>query len=113
VARALVRQHQPLRTQRAGGCRRPAGGRRYRAPVYPPLAAELESSIINRRKKPAGRSGLPFPLALTLAFSAKESGFKASRPQYRRRGFRDFQMTYIRKEICASALRRGVSAAMD
>ncbi|HFG1037929.1 TPA: enterobactin synthase subunit EntD [Klebsiella pneumoniae] len=44
----------------------------------PQLAAELESSIIGPAEKTALlRSGLPFPLALTLAFSAKESGFKA------------------------------------
>ncbi|MFM2745226.1 enterobactin synthase [Klebsiella variicola] len=44
----------------------------------PQLAAELESSIISPAEKTALlRSGLPFPLALTLAFSAKESGFKA------------------------------------
>ena len=44
----------------------------------PQLAAELESSIISSAEKTALlRSGLPFPLALTLAFSAKESGFKA------------------------------------
>ncbi|WP_218802202.1 enterobactin synthase subunit EntD, partial [Klebsiella quasipneumoniae] len=44
----------------------------------PQLAAELESSIINEaEKKVLLHCGLPFPLALTLAFSAKESGFKA------------------------------------
>lgn len=44
----------------------------------PQMAAELESSIISPAEKTALlRSGLPFPLALTLAFSAKESGFKA------------------------------------
>ena len=44
----------------------------------PQLAAELESSIISPAEKTALlRSVLPFPLALTLAFSAKESGFKA------------------------------------
>ncbi|WP_218783712.1 enterobactin synthase subunit EntD, partial [Klebsiella pneumoniae] len=44
----------------------------------PQLAAELESSIISPAEKTALlHSGLPFPLALTLAFSAKESGFKA------------------------------------
>ncbi|HBR1459984.1 TPA: enterobactin synthase subunit EntD [Klebsiella quasipneumoniae subsp. quasipneumoniae] len=44
----------------------------------PQLAAELESSIINEAEKMVLlHSGLPFPLALTLAFSAKESGFKA------------------------------------
>lgn len=42
------------------------------------MAAELEDSIISPAEKTALlRSGLPFPLALTLAFSAKESGFKA------------------------------------
>ncbi|WP_142299239.1 4'-phosphopantetheinyl transferase superfamily protein, partial [Klebsiella pneumoniae] len=45
----------------------------------PQLAAELESSIISPAEKTALlHSGLPFPLALTLAFSAKESGFKAT-----------------------------------
>ncbi|WP_131025677.1 enterobactin synthase subunit EntD [Klebsiella variicola] len=44
----------------------------------PQMAAELEDSIISPAEKTALlRSGLPFPLALTLAFSAKESGFKA------------------------------------
>lgn len=44
----------------------------------PQLAAELESSIISPAEKTALLpGGLPFPLALTLAFSAKESGFKA------------------------------------
>ncbi|EKQ6499530.1 enterobactin synthase subunit EntD [Klebsiella pneumoniae] len=44
----------------------------------PQLAAELESSIIGPAEKTALlRSGLPYSLALTLAFSAKESGFKA------------------------------------
>ncbi|HHL5827301.1 TPA: enterobactin synthase subunit EntD [Klebsiella pneumoniae] len=44
----------------------------------PQLAAELESSIISPAEKTVLlHSGLPFPLALTLAFSAKESGFKA------------------------------------
>lgn len=46
--------------------------------LTPALAAELESSIINAAEKPLlAASGLPFELALTLAFSAKESGFKA------------------------------------
>ncbi|HIG8795238.1 TPA: enterobactin synthase subunit EntD [Raoultella terrigena] len=46
--------------------------------LTPALAAELESSIINAAEKPLlAASGLPFALALTLAFSAKESGFKA------------------------------------
>lgn len=46
--------------------------------LSPSLAAELESSIINTaEKKVLEASGLPPELALTLAFSAKESGFKA------------------------------------
>ncbi|WP_218809723.1 enterobactin synthase subunit EntD, partial [Klebsiella variicola] len=44
----------------------------------PQMAAELEESIISPAEKTALlRSELPYPLALTLAFSAKESGFKA------------------------------------
>lgn len=44
----------------------------------PTLAAELESSIISPAERTVLKaSGLPFELALTLAFSAKESGFKA------------------------------------
>ncbi|MCS5949699.1 enterobactin synthase subunit EntD [Klebsiella pneumoniae subsp. pneumoniae] len=46
-------------------------------------------------------SGLPFPLALTLAFSAKESGFKATPAANQRAlGFADFQIV----EITASTL---------
>lgn len=41
-------------------------------------------------------SGLPFPLALTLAFSAKESGFKATPTAGQRAlGFTDFQIVEI------------------
>jgi enterobactin synthetase component D len=57
----------------------------------PQLAAELESSIISPAEKTALlRSGLPFPLALTLAFSAKESGFKATPAANSARGVRRF-----------------------
>ncbi|MDU1898294.1 MAG: 4'-phosphopantetheinyl transferase superfamily protein [Klebsiella pneumoniae] len=68
----------------------------------PQLAAELESSIISPAEKTALlRSGLPFPLALTLAFSAKESGFKATPAANQRAlGFADFQIV----EITASTL---------
>lgn len=46
--------------------------------LSPALAAELESSIVNSAEKSLlDASGLPSALALTLAFSAKESGFKA------------------------------------
>ncbi|WP_447334342.1 enterobactin synthase subunit EntD, partial [Klebsiella quasipneumoniae] len=63
----------------------------------PPLAAELESSIINEvEKKVLLHSGLPFPLALTLAFSAKESGFKATPTASQRAlGFDDFQIVEV------------------
>ncbi|HDG8062251.1 TPA: enterobactin synthase subunit EntD [Klebsiella quasipneumoniae subsp. similipneumoniae] len=65
----------------------------------PPLAAELESSIINEvEKKVLLHSGLPFPLALTLAFSAKESGFKASHPDVQAGvGFNDFTLAAIKE----------------
>ena len=68
----------------------------------PQLAAELESSIISPAEKTALlHSGLPFPLALTLAFSAKESGFKATPAANQRAlGFADFQIV----EITASTL---------
>lgn len=68
----------------------------------PQMAAELESSIISPAEKTALlRSGLPFPLALTLAFSAKESGFKATPAANQRAlGFADFQIV----EITASTL---------
>ena len=66
----------------------------------PQLAAELESSIISPAEKTALlRSGLPYPLALTLAFSAKESAFKASHSAIQARmGFSDFEVTYIKEE---------------
>ncbi|WOI97351.1 enterobactin synthase subunit EntD [Citrobacter koseri] len=44
----------------------------------PQTAAELTSSIVdNDEQRVLQRSSLPFPLALTLAFSAKESVYKA------------------------------------
>ncbi|WP_154064880.1 enterobactin synthase subunit EntD [Klebsiella variicola] len=68
----------------------------------PQMAAELEDSIISPTEKTALlRSGLPFPLALTLAFSAKESGFKATPAANQRAlGFADFQIV----DITASTL---------
>ena len=65
----------------------------------PQMAAELEDSIISPAEKTALlRSGLPFPLALTLAFSAKESAFKASPPEIQNGvGFSDFEVTYIKE----------------
>ena len=68
--------------------------------MAPSLAAELESSIINSaEKKRLDASGLPPELALTLAFSAKESAFKASHSAIQARmGFSDFEVTYIKEE---------------
>ncbi|MEL0554581.1 MULTISPECIES: enterobactin synthase subunit EntD [Raoultella] len=63
----------------------------------PSLASELESSIINPAECAVlNASGLPFELALTLAFSAKESGFKACHPDTQAgTGFSDFQLVHI------------------
>ena len=67
--------------------------------MAPSLAAELESSIINSaEKRRLDASGLPPELALTLAFSAKESAFKASPPEIQNGvGFSDFEVTYIKE----------------
>ena len=67
--------------------------------MAPSLAAELESSIINSaEKRRLDASGLPPELALTLAFSAKESAFKASHSAIQARiGFSDFEVTYIKE----------------
>jgi enterobactin synthetase component D len=52
------------------------------------LAEELESSIISPAERGVLKaSGLPFELALTLAFSAKESGFKPASAQQSGTGF--------------------------
>lgn len=68
----------------------------------PQMAAELEDSIISPTEKTALlRSELPYPLALTLAFSAKESGCKATPAANQRAlGFADFQIV----DITASTL---------
>lgn len=67
--------------------------------MAPSLAAELESSIINSaEKRRLDASGLPPELALTLAFSAKESAFKASHSAIQAgMGFSDFEVTYIKE----------------
>ena len=67
--------------------------------LSPTLATELESSIVNNAEKSLlDASGLPSALALTLAFSAKESAFKASPPEIQSGvGFRDFEVTYIKE----------------
>ena len=67
----------------------------------PALAAELESSIIRPPERAVlMASGLPFALALTLAFSAKESGFKAlPLAQQPGTGFMDFRITGIEGEV--------------
>ena len=63
------------------------------------LAEELESSIISPAERGVLKaSGLPFELALTLAFSAKESGFKACHPDVQAGvGFSDFTLAYIKE----------------
>ncbi len=61
VAHALVRQHKSLRPARAGGDRRSAGGRRYRAPVYPTAGRGAGEQHYQPGGKTALlRSGLPF-----------------------------------------------------
>ncbi len=99
VAHAPVRQHKSLRPARAGGDRRSAGGRRYRAPVYPTAGRGAGEQHYQPGGKTALlRSGLPYPLALTLAFSAKESGFKACHPDVQAGvGFNDFTLAAIKE----------------
>ncbi len=85
VAHALVRQHKSLRPARAGGDRRSAGGRRYRAPVYPTAGRGAGE----QHYQPGGKNGAAarrpaLPLALTLAFSAKRVGLRPAIPTYRR-----------------------------
>lgn len=67
----------------------------------PALAAELESSIIRPPERAVLKaSGLPFELALTLAFSAKESGFKAlPLAQQPGTGFMHFRITGIEGQV--------------
>ncbi|WP_139538604.1 enterobactin synthase subunit EntD [Klebsiella spallanzanii] len=69
--------------------------------MTPSLAADLESSIVNAEEKMLlDASGLPFELALTLAFSAKESVFKACHANVQAgRGFTDFELVYIKEGI--------------
>nr|WP_287859190.1 enterobactin synthase subunit EntD [Klebsiella sp.] len=69
--------------------------------MTPSLAADLESSIVNAEEKTLlDASGLPFELALTLAFSAKESAFKACHVNVQAgRGFTDFELVYIKEGI--------------
>ncbi|MDM4209258.1 enterobactin synthase subunit EntD [Klebsiella spallanzanii] len=69
--------------------------------MTPSLAADLESSIVNAEEKMLlDASGLPFELALTLAFSAKESAFKACHANVQAgRGFTDFELVYIKEGI--------------
>lgn len=69
--------------------------------MTPSLAADLESSIVNAaEKRVLDDSGLPPELALTLAFSAKESAFKACHVDVQAgRGFTDFELVYIKEGI--------------
>ena len=67
--------------------------------LSPSVAMELGSSIITPAERVLlNASGLPFERALTLAFSAKESGFKACHPDTQAgTGFSDFQLVYIKE----------------
>lgn len=67
--------------------------------MTPSLAADLESSIINSEEKSLlAASGLTPELALTLAFSAKESAFKACPLRVQAGiGFTDFKLVYIKE----------------
>ncbi|HAT1619582.1 TPA: enterobactin synthase subunit EntD [Raoultella planticola] len=69
--------------------------------LTPALAAELESSIISPTERAVLKaSGLPFELALTLAFSAKESGFKALPLAHQAgTGFMHFRITDIQGQV--------------
>lgn len=69
--------------------------------LTPALATELESSIVSAAESAVLQaSGLPAELALTLAFSAKESGFKAlPLSQQAGLGFMHFQITGITDDI--------------
>jgi len=65
-------------TARAGVPRQPVGVDREEV-FTPQIAAELANSIVSEAEKARlAESGFPFEQALTLAFSAKESAFKAT-----------------------------------
>ena len=66
----------------------------------PAQARELESRIITAADRPVlEQSGLPAALALTLAFSARESAFKAAPlRQQEGMGFTDFQLVAMRSD---------------
>jgi len=66
----------------------------------PQTAAELASSIVTDEEKAwMVESGLPFEQALTLAFSAKESAFKATPAlQQVNAGFLQYQIVSVQKQ---------------
>lgn len=66
----------------------------------PQTATELESSIVsNTEKMKLTNSGLPFEQALTLAFSAKESAFKATQASYQTNaGFLQYQIIDVQQQ---------------
>lgn len=66
----------------------------------PHTAAELASSIVTDEEKAwMVESGLPFEQALTLAFSAKESAFKATPAlQQVNAGFLQYQIVSVQKQ---------------
>lgn len=63
-------------------------------------ATELESSIVtDTEKMRLTNSGHPFEQALTLAFSAKESAFKATRASYQMNaGFLQYQIIDVQQQ---------------
>lgn len=71
-------------------------------------ASEIKEGIINPREEAyLLRSGYPFALALTLAFSAKESLFKALFPKVKEyRGFECARVMAIDEKTIALALTR-------
>lgn len=72
MVRRPVRQYQPQRRHGAGSRLLTPVGVDIEAIFTPQTAAELTSSIVdNDEQRVLQRSSLPFPLALTLAFSAK------------------------------------------
>ena len=71
-------------------------------------AREIKDGIIDAQKVPVlSHSGYPFPLALTLVFSAKESLFKALFPQVKIfMGFECARVTEVTEKTITLALSR-------
>lgn len=77
MATKVVWQHQPQYVNCAGGGIDASRRTGYRSYFTPQTAVELTGGIIdNSEQRILQLSPLPFPLALTTAFSAKESVYK-------------------------------------